>query len=186
MIFFVGSNAVSFTNDSTGASNTAVVRLQLQSIADEVVDSAKLDVNGRIAVLVEGEMTRTLVENAFIDALQKRNYTSVFIDTASTNQILNVFFIGTEIKVRELDTKLSERNIRTTLEARIIKGAGREVRLLGTFDRETKDTAQVFTAVLFPAIQKNDEDGIIQRMLTPFIIIGGAIMIVYLFFTVRS
>ena len=186
MIFLVGSNAASFTKDSTGASSTAIVRLQLQSIADEVVDSAKFDLKGRIAVLVEGEVPRTLVENAFIEALQKRNCTSVVIDTASTNQILNVFFIGTEIKVRALDTKFSERDTRTTLEARIIKGAGREVRLLGTFDRETKDTAQVFTAVLLPSVQKDDEDRVIQRMLTPFIIIGGAIMIVYLFFTVRS
>lgn len=186
MLFFMGSNAVSFTNDSTGVSSTSVIRTQLQSIADEVVDSAKFDIKWRVAVLVEGEAPRTLAENAFIEVLQKRNYASVVIDTASVNQILHVFLFSTEIKMRELDAKLSERNIRTTLEVRMIKGAEREARMLGTFHRETKDTAKVFTTTLLPLDQKTDEDGILQRMLTPFVVVGSAIVIVYLFFTVRS
>lgn len=186
MVLLARSDAKSFANDSVGVNNTFVVRSQLQSIADQVVDSAKFDVKGRVGVLVEGEGPRTLAENAFIEVLQKRNYASVAIDTISVNQILHVFLFNTEIKVQKLDTKLSERNIRTTLEVRMIKGVEREARMLGTFHRETKDTAQVFTTTLLPADQKKDEDGILQRMLTPFIIVGGAIVIVYLFFTVRS
>ncbi|MGD1044994.1 MAG: hypothetical protein ABR936_06665 [Bacteroidota bacterium] len=177
---------MSFANDSTGVNSMSVVRSQLQSIADEVVDSAKFDVKGRVAVLVVSEGPRVLAENAFIEALQKRNYPSVLIDTTSINQMLQVFLFNPEIKVRELDAKLSERNIRTTLEARMVTGAEREVHMLGTFSRETKDTTQVFTAGLTSVVQKNDENGILQRMLTPFIVVGGAIMIVYLFFTVRS
>jgi hypothetical protein len=186
MILLAGSYAMSFANDSTGVNSTSVVRSQLQSIADEVVDSAKFDIKGHVAVLVEGEGLRALAENAFIEALQKRNYASVLIDTTAINQILHVFLLNTEIKVRELDTKLSERNIRTTLEARMVKGAEREVRILGIFHRETKDTAQVFTPGVFPPVPKNDENGILQRVLTPFIVVGGAVVIVYLFFTVRS
>jgi len=186
MVVLVGSNAVSFTNDSTRVSSTSVMRSQLQSIADEVVDSAKFDIKGGIAILVEGEGPRTLAENAFIEAFQKRNYVSIAIDTTLRNQILNVFILSSEIKIRQLDLKLSERIIRTTLEARIVKGAERETRILGTFHKETRDTAQVFTTELLPTVQKNDETGILQRMLTPFVVVGGAIVIVYLFFTVRS
>ena len=177
---------MSFTNDSTKVSSTSVMRSQLQSIADEIVDSAKFDVKERVAFFVEGEGPRTLTENAFIEAFQKRNYVSIAIDTVLKNQILNVFILSSEIKIRQLDSKLSERIIRTTLEARIVKGAEREAHILGTFHRETKDTAQVFTIELLPTVQKNDETGILQRMLTPFIVVGGAIVIVYLFFTVRS
>jgi hypothetical protein len=180
------SDAMSFSNDSIGVNSMSVVRSQLQSIADEVVDPVKFDIKARVAVLVEGEGPRALAENAFIEALQKRNYASVVIDTTSTRQILRVYLFDTEIKVRELDTKLSERSIRTTLEVRMIKDAEREVRMLGTFHRETKDTAQVFTTGLLPTVQKNDENRIFQRMLTPFIVVGSAIVIVYLFFTVRS
>ena len=55
MILLAGSNAISFANDSIGVNSTSVVRSQLQSIADEVVDSAKFDIKARVAVLVEGE-----------------------------------------------------------------------------------------------------------------------------------
>jgi hypothetical protein len=158
----------------------------LQSIADEIVDSVKFDVKRRVAVLVEGEGLRTLAENAFIEALQTRNYASVVVDTASIHQILHLVILDAEIKVRALDAKFSERKIQTTLEARVVQGAERRVRMLGTFHRETKDTAQVFLSGLIPTVQKNDESGILQRMLTPFIVVGGAIVIVYLFFTVRS
>jgi hypothetical protein len=186
MMFLTGSRAVSFTNDSTGVGSTDIIRSQLQSIADEVVDSAKFEFKERIAIIVEGEMPRTLAQNAFIGAFQKRNYISVVTDTAFTNQILDVFIIGTEIQVRKLDAKVSERDIRTTLEARMEKGAGHEAHILGTFKRETKDTAQVFATGLLPIAPSDDDSGILQRMLTPFIVIGGAVMIVYLFFTVRS
>jgi hypothetical protein len=41
-----------------------------------------------------------LTENAFIEALQKRHYPSVVIDTASIHQIIHVFIFNAEIKVR--------------------------------------------------------------------------------------
>ncbi len=186
MILLAGSDVMSCANDSVGASSTSIIRLQLQNIANEVVDSAKFDVKGRVAVFVEGEGQRTLAENAFIEAFQKRNFTSIVMDTVSVNQILNVFILNSEIKVRELNAKLSERIIRTTLEARMIKGTEREAHILGTFCKETKDTAQIFAEGLLPLVKKDEESGILQRMLTPFIVIGGAIAIVYLFFTVRS
>jgi hypothetical protein len=102
------------------------------------------------------------------------------------NQKLSVFVFQPDIKVRELDAKASERTIRTILEARMLKGTNHEERMLGTFRRETKDTAQVFLSAVLPAAQQNENTGVFQRMLTPFIVVGGAIVIVYLFFTVRS
>jgi hypothetical protein len=186
MILFAGSDAMSFAKDTAGVNSTSIVRSQLQSIAAEVIDSAKFDGRERVGVSVEGEGLRTLVENAFIEAFQNRNYTSVVIDSSATHQMLHVFLLTAENKSRELNAKVAERNIRTAIEARTVKGVDHEVRLLGTFQRETKDTIQVFTAGIFPSTQKNEENGILQRMLTPFVVVGGAIVIVYLFFTVRS
>jgi hypothetical protein len=186
MIVLAGSNVLSGTVDSTGVSSASLIRSQLRSIANEVVDSTTFDVNGRVAVQVGGEGQRMLAENAFIEVLQKRNFVSVVVDTAFTNQILSVFIFQPEIKVRELDAKLSERTIRTILEAKVLKGSNHEVRMLGTFQRETIDTAQVFSTGVLPAVQQNENAGVFQRMLTPFIVVGGVIVIVYLFFTVRS
>ena len=177
---------MSFTNDSTGVNNPTVVRAQLQSIADEVIDSAKFDVQERVAVFVEGDGSRTLTENAFIEALQKRKYTSIVMDTVSVHQLLHVYILSAEIKVHELNATVSERITRTTLEARMAVGTEHNVRMLGTFQRLTKDTVQAPVLGLIPAVQNSDENGILQRMLTPLIVVGGAVMIVYLFFTVRS
>jgi hypothetical protein len=172
--------------DSVGVSSATVIRSQLRSIANEVVDSSVFDVHRRVAVLVEGEGQRMLAENAFIEVLQKRNFVSVATDTSFANHVLSIFVFQPEIKVRELDTKMSERTIRTVLEAKILKGNNREVRLLGIFQREIKDTAQVYPGGVFPAVPQNESTGVLQRLLTPFIVVGGAIVIVYLFFTVRS
>ena len=178
--------AFSSTMDSTGVSSASLVRSQLRSIANEVVDSAAFDVHGRVAVQVEGEGQRMLAENAFIEVLQKRSFVSVIADTAFTNQVLSIFVFQPDIKVRELDAKTSERTIRTMLEARMLKGTNHELRLLGIFQRDVKDTARVFSDGVIPVVPQNENTGVLQRMLTPFIVVGGAIIIVYLFFTVRS
>ena len=182
----MGTYAVSYAHDSSSINSSVVYRSHLHSIAEEVVDSASFVTNSHVAVLVEGEGSRTVAEDAFIEVLQKRNFNPVLSDSASDHQSLQVVLLKTEMKVRELDGKLSERIFQTTLEARTIKGADLKVNVLGTFHRETKDTVQTFIIDLLPASQKNDEQGILQRMLTPMVVVGSVIVIVYLFFTVRS
>jgi hypothetical protein len=186
VILICGTFALSRAGDSTGVSSALVVRSQLQSIADEVVDQAKFDTKGRVSIWVEGEGPRSLAENAFIETLQKRSYTSGLGMETASGQTIHVFLLGTDIKVRELDAKYSERNINTTLEVRTMSGTEREIRLLGIFHRETKDTAQVFPSVQLPAGLKDEETGVMQKLFTPLIIISGSILIVYLLFTVRS
>jgi hypothetical protein len=172
--------------DSTGVSSTLVLRMQLQSIADEVVEQANLDQKIRVALFVEGEGPRSLAENAFVESLQKRSFTSVLEVGTSLEQTLQVFFLSTNIKMRELDAKYSEREISTALEARTVIGTEHKVRLLGTFHRATKDTALVFPSLPLSIVPANEKESVMQRLLTPVIILGGAVLIVYLLFTVRS
>lgn len=163
-----------------------VVRSQLQSIADETIDQAKLDPKGRVAVFVEGEGPRPLVENAFIEALQKRNYISVVHTNVAIEQTFQVFILDCDIKIREIDSKKMERTVRTALEVRTVKGSEHETRSLGIFRQEAKDTAQTFSEVHLPTTSLNNDGGVFQRLITPFIVIGGAVLMIYLFFTVRS
>jgi hypothetical protein len=186
LMIFAGLPAMSMPIDSAGVSSTMVVRKQLHQIAMDVVDSAHIDMNRQVAVVVEGDGPRMLAENALIEALQNRHCMAVVIDTTSVSQILYAFVFRTSVKLHPVDDKYSERNTQTVLEARVVKGANRRAQMLGSFYRETNDTAQVYASPEFPDVQKNEEDSIFQRMMTPFIIIGGAIVIVYLFFTVRS
>jgi hypothetical protein len=166
--------------------SASVIRSQLQSIADEVIDQAKLDHKDRVALWVEGEGPRSLAENAFIETLQKRSYTSALKSGTLSEQTLHVFLLGTDIKVRELGVKIFERKILTTLEVRTEIGVEREIRFLGTYHREAKDTAQVFPSAQLSIVPLNEEESVMQQWLTPLIIIGGAVLIVYLLFTVRS
>jgi hypothetical protein len=79
-----------------------------------------------------------------------------------------------------------ERSIRITLEVRKVTGADREVSLLGKFYRQTVDTAQAFPSIQPSTDRKDDKSGALQLLLTPLIVISGAVLIIYLFFTVRS
>lgn len=183
---FFGVLSVSHASDSIGVASASVIRFQLQSVADVVIDQARLDPKGRVALWVEGEGPRSLAENAFVETLQKRSYTSILSAGKTSDQMLQVFLLSTDINVRPVDEKYFERNISIALEVRTVLGTEREVRLLGTFHRETKDTAQVFPSLQLSVLPANEEESVMQRLLTPLIIISGAVLIVLLLFTVRS
>jgi hypothetical protein len=183
---FFGMLSVSRASDSIGVASASVIRMQLQSIADTAINQAKLDPKVRVVLWIEGEGPRSLAENAFVETLQKRSYTSVFSTGKTLDQTLQVFLLSTDIKVRAVDEKYSERNISIALEVRTVLGTEREVRLLGTFHREAKDTAQVFPSLQLSVLPANEEESVMQRLLTPLIIISGAVLIVLLLFTVRS
>jgi hypothetical protein len=186
IVLFFGLLSVSRASDSIGVTSASVIRLQLQSIADSVIDQAKFDPKGRVALWVEGEGQRSLAENAFVEAFQKRSYTSIVSTRKTSDQTLQVFLLSTDITVRAVDEKYSERNISIALEVRTVLGAEREVRILGTFHREAKDTAQIFPSLQLSMLPANEEESVLQQLLTPFIIISGAVLIVVLLFTVRS
>jgi len=182
----IGVFSITRARDSVGVAGASVIRSQLHSIADEVVGRAKLDPESKIALWVEGEGQRSLGENAFIETLQKRGYTTLLSTGNALEQTLHVFLLGTDIKIRAVDEKYFERSISTKLEARTILGSEREVHLLGTFHREGKDKAQVFPSIHIPDLQADEEESLIQRLLTPLIILSGAVLVILLLFTVRS
>jgi hypothetical protein len=181
-----GIFSISRAGDSIGVASVSVIRLQLNSIADEVVGRVKLNPENQVALWVEGEGQRSLAENAFVETIQKRGYTTVLSTAKSSEQTLHVFLFGTDIKVRAVDKKYFERIISTSLEVRTILGVERKVNLLGTFQRESKDIAQAFPSFDTSVIQADEEESLMQRLLTPLIILSSAALIIYLLFTVRS
>lgn len=183
---FAGLPAVARAADSIGVASAVVARSQFQSIAEESLDRAQLDPKARVSILVEGEGPRALAENAFVEALQKRNYIPVADAGTASEQSLRVFFLAFDVRVREVNTQKMERTVKTDLEIRTVNGPRRESRFLGTFHRESRDTAQTFSEYRMPPGPSREDEGALQRVLTPFIVVGGAVLIIYLFFTVRS
>jgi hypothetical protein len=186
ILFFFASFRESRASDSLAVSTALVIRSQLQSIADEAVEQAKFDSSGQVALWVEGEEPRLLAENAFLETLQKKGYTSVLHEETSKGQSLHVFLLRSDCKVQQLDNKYFEREIHTALEARTMIGTDRKVHVLGTYHRESKDTAQVFPSVQISGVHTVEEENLMQQLLTPIILICGAALIIYLLFTVRS
>jgi hypothetical protein len=186
VVLVIGVTATSSAADSIGVASAAVARSQLRSIAEETLDRAQLDQKYRVAVIVEGEGPRALAENAFVEALQERNYIPVMDIGGASGQSIRVYFLGFDVRVRELDHRNMERTVSTELEVRTVKGLQHESRVLGTFRREDKDTAQTFPENRMPVAAPHGDEGTVQRMLAPLIVISGAVLIIYLFFTVRS
>ena len=189
ILFFIltaGIFQISPADETEKFTCAEVVRNQLKSMAEEVVNLSNLNPNNRVTLFVDGEEPRSLAENAFIEVLQNKGFTSVVKSEIEIEQMLHISILNVNIKVRELENKLSERTIRTMLEAKTVTGQQREVKYLGKFQRQTADTAEVFSSAQLASAVKVENGGIMQRILTPFIVISGVVVVIYLFFTVRS
>jgi hypothetical protein len=168
-----------------GASNSVVIRSQFQSIADEVISKAGFDSSARIDIIVEGEKWRALAENAFIEALRNNGNIPVFGSETGADRVLHLFILSTSQKAKSIGGDKFEREIVTSLEARTELKGGNDIKLLGTFRRSWVDTSNVLPDSGFPDDNK-EKTGVLPLLLTPLVVIGSAILIVYLFFTVRS
>ena len=186
VVLIIGMPAALRAADSVGVTSALVARSQLRSIAEESLDQAQFDPKDRVVVVVEGEGPRALAENAFVEALQKRNYVPATDIGTAPEQSVRVYLLGFDIRIRALDSQQMERTVRTQLEVRTVKGSQHETRVLGTFLREERDTARAFPENRMPLPVPQGDEGTLQRVLTPLVVIGGAVLIVYLFFTVRS
>jgi len=184
--FLLGAAPYSYAGDSTGVIYGTAVRLQLQSLADEVVDSAGLDDRQPVIISVDGNGPLILAENAFIETLQRKKFQVLLNKSSASEQRLQIFLLDVNVAAQRIDSNLSARKTSVILEARTDTGSVHLVRMIGKFQRESIDTLDI----LPPArqlMQKNDEEnGIMKKLLTPVIVIGSAALIVYLLFTVRS
>ena len=173
-------------NDSLQVSDAVILRRQLQTIADQVMDKIKADVAGSVSIAVEGENPRTLAENAFVDAAQERGLRSTIGNSMPNEAILSVYILQAAARIHELNSKQSERIVDVSLEARLSTAEDREMKLIGTFSESSKDTVPAeFGKPALPTHQA-EEGSTLQKILTPLIVIGSTVIIVYLFFTVRS
>ena len=162
-----------------------VVRLQLQSIADEVVGQLTVEEGRSVGLDIESSRFHSLTENAFLDALQKRHLTAMSSSSVGSQNSLNVLLLDLHIGYTEIGAGLFERTSRTVVEARIRRGENEAVRRL---ERTTTDSTKVREDEneIARAMSEDDTPSFIDRTLLPVAVIAGAMVIVYLFFTVRS
>jgi hypothetical protein len=175
---------------SANASTSLIVRQQLGSIAEEVVGKLGLPDGSGVILEIQPEAKGDLAANAFLEVLQHRGYRGFLHganDSAAAKLDLNL--LTQSARFDEIGTNTFLRTIQTGVEARIEVPAQNRASVLGMFHRSERDTVSQRDADLTMVSVRNtngEDVSLLQRVVAPLIVLTSGILVVYLFFTVRS
>jgi len=169
-----------------------VLRAQTASIARDVVRQVKssLSDSARVVVRVESKTNQTMVENAFVETLSRSLLKPLLPVSAPPGvPAIDVLVLAQSVDYRELPAGAFERTVKTILEARFQPGDGADIEYLGSFQRTSADTVAQRDDV--QVIRRSPERvpenaSFFDRIAGPVLIITGAFLVIYLFFTVRN
>jgi hypothetical protein len=139
---------------------------------------------------VQANSERELVENAFVKSLQNRGFRPFLKPMRDSLAInLRIAVLNDRARFKEIAQSSYERIVQTELEARTERDNGESLSYLGIFHRVTSDT--VSSKDMEVPVQHRgdvgDEDAtLFQKVVGPLIVLASGILVVYLFFTVRS
>jgi hypothetical protein len=171
-------------------STPMVFRMHLQSLAAEVAEKLQLRTGSRIGLVVEAQRSATMVENAFIQVLSGKGCRT-FVKPApdSTDLLLSLNVLTENVRFDDVISHGFLRTITIDVEARVMDSGGKSADVVGTFHRVSRDTVtqkDEGLAVRNGSIHEPEELSTLQKLIGPLIVLTGGILVVYLFFTVRS
>jgi hypothetical protein len=172
-------------------SETVVYNLAA-GIAQEVLDKIESSFpdSGQVAVRVEGHTNRTTIENAFAEVLSRSRLKPVLgMDALPGGAAIDVLVLGQSVDYRQISSQEFVRTVATNLEVRFQPERSTSAQYLGRFERTSMDTvARRSDMQLFGGGEEHvpDDTSLFDRIAAPVLIITGAFLIVYLFFTVRN
>jgi hypothetical protein len=172
-----------------GMSAPLVLRSQAASIADESIKKLGPAIDGmdNVAIAVTGGTARALVENAFLDLLGRRGIRVSLPGTSlPARQSLQLTILDQSVRYAGLTNGDYRREIQTAIEARRTSNDTAAAEYLGLFKRQVVDTVAFREDTGMVTDVRDGERTLFDRLLGPILMIGGAFLIVYLFFTVRN
>jgi hypothetical protein len=176
-------------SQTTRMSGTVVLRAQAGSAAEEAIGTMGESLKGidQLRLSVEGGSSRILIENAFLDILNRMGIrTVVQLPQEGGHPALRVVVLDQSIRYTNLSSGDYRREVKTSFEARGNRSDSSSTKYFGTFNRIDTDTVGFREDVgLLPATQEGDRT-LFDKLVGPVVLIGGAFLIVYLFFTVRN
>jgi hypothetical protein len=164
------------------APDAAPVRLrdQASSIAQEIVGKLGLEPSGPVLVNVESSPWKTMMENAFIEALKNAGI-KVLLGAVGQERELRIVVLDQSVTYQTIHSGGFQRLCRSVVEARMQRI--QEVVTIGMFSRESIDTVAAKT----DSLRSSEYDpGFFEQILGPLLIIAGSVTIIALLFTVRS
>jgi len=174
---------------TSGLSGTLILRSQAASIAEETFVRLSRTLSGvdQIGVSVEGGATRTLVENAFLDLFARKGiHASLQSQPVASTHHVQLTVLDQSIRYTAMASGDYRREVQTAIEARRTSSDSMSVDYLGLFKRQDVDTVSFREDGGTLGAARETERTLFDRLLGPVLLIGGAFLIVYLFFTVRN
>ncbi len=176
--------------DSLQHSTTALVRQEWGSIAEDACSKLKPLESKTASLHLVSSSNASLAENAFLVALQKRGFaTYVRKERAPSEVLLTVSILTDDIEFVQLRRDSFARSVQLEAEVRAEYPGDAPAEILGVFKRVARDTvAQKDENVALRGAEAagGEESSLFQRIVGPLVILGSSILVVYLFFTVRS
>lgn len=166
-----------------------MLRSQAASIADESFKKIGPSISGLndVEVAVTGGTARLLVENAFLEMLGRKGIrVSLLSPPSRVKQSLQVVILDQSVRYEGLANGEYRRDIQTAIEARRTSNDTAATEYLGLFKRQDVDTVAFREEAGLVTDVRDGERTLVDRLLGPILMIGGAFLIVYLFFTVRN
>jgi hypothetical protein len=184
---YVGSAA---SQEVTSPSTVMIVRNQLGSIAEEIVDKLQIAANSSVILVVQANSEWGLAENAFVKSLQNRGFRPFLKPMRDSSAVnLKITVLNNRAQYKETSQHAYERIVQTELEARTERDNGESLSYLGIFHRVSSDTVSskdVEVTVQHRGDVGDEDATLFQKVVGPLIILASGIIVVYLFFTVRS
>ncbi len=188
--FLMALIVLAYAQAQTGGMSAALVlRSQAASIADEVVRKIDPSISSmdNVGLTVTGGTARMLVENAFLDLLGRKGIRASLGEAVSgRKQSLQVNVLDQSVRYAGLASGGYRREIQTAIEARRSSNDTSAAEYLGLFKRQDVDTVSFREEAGIVTDVHDGERTLSDRLLGPILMIGGAFLIVYLFFTVRN
>jgi hypothetical protein len=189
LLLIAAAESPALLAQTSGRGAALVLRSQAASVAEEtwlhVADSSNLPAS--IALTVEGGSSRQVVENAFLDFLGRRGVrASLLLKSDVSRDGLLLTILEQSVEYRPLPNGEFQREIRTVLEARRTGQPEGSAVYAGLYKRANVDTVARREDVSLRGLRGEEEPTLFDRLLGPILMIGGAFLVVYLFFTVRN
>jgi len=169
-------------------STLLVLRSQIVDVLEEawprLTDSVKAP--GEITVVVDGASAKRIVENAVVEFLDRREVRAHLWQQGEQSETLVVTVLEQVAQFTMLQNGNFRRELRTAIEFRRSALGNSRVFTTGPVRRSVVDTVTVKDDGGIAELGIKEEESFVEKVLGPVVLIGGAFLVIYLFFTVRN
>lgn len=159
-----------------------VIRDLYRTIAEEVIERVDSDSVSGYALTVDSEQSTVTVENAFLEIISSRGR-KVQLGPRRTREMLQlqVAVLSQNVRYESLEGGVFRRSINVSLEMRWQNPGDDSIVYGGILEQ-----AKVDTVTARPGQDGDGGRSVVERIIEPAVVIAGAVVIIYLLFTVRS